>query len=147
SVKTDFREHEAKQISEKHINRELAALELERITILANLVAVENGGENFGFERVEVSVSDDRARQVFGIRRELLCELNGPLVRARLAHLAQTQARPSHVVVGDLLMRIRARDPLRQVAQEVTPFAFHLCVLAFGNNSILIRKLSDTHWP
>src|SRR5215217_7988912 len=90
--KTHFREHEAKQIAEKHINRELAAVKLEWITILPNLVAVEDCPEHFGFERVQVSVGDNRAREVFRVRSELLRELHRPLVRARLTHLAQPQA-------------------------------------------------------
>jgi len=44
-----------------------------------------------------------------------LRELDGPLVGSRVAHFAQAQTRAGDVVVGDLQVRIRAREPFRQV--------------------------------
>ena len=58
--KTDFGEDQTEKIAEKHVDAELVAFKLEVITILPNLVRVKYG-QDFGFERVEVNVSDDGA--------------------------------------------------------------------------------------
>src|SRR5205085_6374387 len=103
--KSSLCQDQAEQIANKHIDRERPSVELELITVLANLVSIKHR-ERLSLDRAQISVRNDRARKVVWVRRKLLRELNDPFVGFRIANLANAEARSRYVVVGDLQVMI-----------------------------------------
>ena len=134
SLKTNFGKDQSKQITEKHIHRKLAAIEDKLVPVLPNFIRIKYG-ECLCFQSVEISVGDDRAREIVGVRRELLRKLHSPLVSPWISYLAQPQPRAGYVVVSDLYVMIRARQrgqPAMQIVLNRYPATLQLAFLALA---------------
>src|SRR5207302_10500146 len=116
---------------------ERPSVELELITVLANLVSIKHR-ERLSLDSVQISVRNDRTRQVVCVRRELLRKLNDPLVGFWIANLANAEARSRYVVVSDLQVMIGACQSFRQIPQQITPLALDARVLAFRDDDVLV---------
>src|SRR5688500_20236737 len=83
--KTYFREDQPEEISQKHVDCELAALVLKLVSVLATLVRITHR-QRFRFLGVEIGVGDDRSTVIGGIGCKVLRELYNPSVASRISH-------------------------------------------------------------
>src|SRR5882762_11323563 len=76
-LKTCFRQNQPEKIAKEHIDRKLLTLEFEPVTILANLVCLEDR-QDLHLLSVEISICDQRSGIVFWVGRKLLRKLHHP---------------------------------------------------------------------
>ncbi len=110
---------------------------IEVVAILANLVRREDR-QRLTFQRVQISVRNNRPRQIRSVRGKLLRELDDPFVGFRIAHLANSQTRAGDVAVSNLQMMVGAVQSLGQIVQEKSAFQFDPRILTFGDDRILV---------
>src|SRR5205085_5412349 len=127
-LKLRLRQDQAPEHAEKNVNRIGAPLVHVWITVLAYLVALEDG-ELLVLVLREIDVTDQCAREIIRLGRELLRQLPSPLTPVRLTNFAQAQACARDVVVEDLRVRRFAFESGRQFAQQESALALKARIL------------------